>query len=370
MCVERASLAKQPARVPDPATPQRPAGQGPESAPVAQSRPAAPRAERPVRGEPANSGHASRPAGRPARPSPAGPKPAGAPKADPRSPVAQSRPAHRPPAEHGAPVDRGKPAHVPREHPQGHSRGPQKPVGQDPVRPHPEKPVDRGPVSHPDQQPTPNRSRRSRSTSPRATHKGILRVARTRASRGVRDLTASRASREARRAKRIPLRRETVWRKRQRSRKCTPGRVRPRITDPTRAATYRPRSGRGPRAGVPDTRTRPQRAAGAPPSGTGMAQHPDRRAASAVLPGHETGSGTRSTEELSRRPAKAAADTPAPLPTAVRREDAVRPAGDPLCRTNKSPGTRGPSRRLLLPRPRAESGHRLDTVCGRRRRRP
>ena len=49
--------------------------------------------------------------------------------------------------------------------------------------------------------------------------------------------------------------------------------------------------------------------AGEPPSGTGMAQHPDRQAASAALPGHEPGSGNRST-------------------TAVGREDAVRPAGD------------------------------------------
>jgi hypothetical protein len=68
--------------------------------------------------------------------------------------------------------------------------------------------------------------------------------------------------------------------------------------------------------------------AGEPPSGMGMAQHPDRRAASAALPGHEPGSGTRSTEGPSRRPAKAAADTPAPHPTAVRGEDATRPAGD------------------------------------------
>ncbi len=68
--------------------------------------------------------------------------------------------------------------------------------------------------------------------------------------------------------------------------------------------------------------------AGGPPSGTGMAQHPDHRAASAALPGHEPGSGTRSTEGPSRRPAKAAADTPAPQPTAVHREDPVRPAGN------------------------------------------
>lgn len=68
--------------------------------------------------------------------------------------------------------------------------------------------------------------------------------------------------------------------------------------------------------------------AGEPPSGTGMAQHPDLRAASAVLPGHEPGSGTHSTEGPSRRPAKAAADTPATHPTAAHREDPVRPAGD------------------------------------------
>jgi len=65
---------------------------------------------------------------------------------------------------------------------------------------------------------------------------------------------------------------------------------------------------------------------GEPPSGTpngaptdtGMAQHPDRRAASAVLPDQEPGSGTRSTEELSYRPAKTAA---------ARTEDLVGPAG-------------------------------------------
>jgi hypothetical protein len=59
--------------------------------------------------------------------------------------------------------------------------------------------------------------------------------------------------------------------------------------------------------------------AGGPSSGTGMAQHPDRRAASTALPGHESGSGTRSTEGTSRPRAKA---------TAVRGEDSVRSAGD------------------------------------------
>src|SRR5215218_4675345 len=136
-CAERPSLAKEPARVPDPAdpaTPKRSVGQEPQSAPnaggrapVARSRPAALRAKRPVRGEPANGGLASRPAGRPARPRPSGPEPGGAPKADPRSPVAQSRPGrregalrepvsrpvHRPPTEHGAPAGRGKPAKPP-----------------------------------------------------------------------------------------------------------------------------------------------------------------------------------------------------------------------------------------------------------------
>jgi hypothetical protein len=68
--------------------------------------------------------------------------------------------------------------------------------------------------------------------------------------------------------------------------------------------------------------------AGELPSGTGMAQHHDRRAASAALPGHESGSDTRSTEGPSSRPAKAATDTPGPLPTDVRGEHAVRPAGD------------------------------------------
>src|SRR5829696_2093564 len=105
LCAEKASLAEQPARVPDPAdraAPQRSVGQGPERAPnaggrapVARSSPAALRAGRPVRGEPANGGLASRPTGRPARPRPAGPEPVGAPKPDPRSPVAQSRPGRR-----------------------------------------------------------------------------------------------------------------------------------------------------------------------------------------------------------------------------------------------------------------------------------
>ena len=68
--------------------------------------------------------------------------------------------------------------------------------------------------------------------------------------------------------------------------------------------------------------------AGETPSATGMAEHPDRRAAPATLPGHEPGSGTRSTEGSSRRPAKAEVDTPASHPTAVHREDPARPDGD------------------------------------------
>ena len=63
-------------------------------------------------------------------------------------------------------------------------------------------------------------------------------------------------------------------------------------------------------------------------SDTGMMQHPDRRAASAALPGREPGSEARSTEGPSRRPAKAAVDTPAPHAAGARGEDPIRPAED------------------------------------------
>ena len=330
LCAERASLAKQPVRVPDPVTPQRSVGQGPESAPVAQSRPAAPRAERPVRGEPANTRPTSRPAERPARP-----RPAGAPQSDPRSPAAQSRlvrgegvhrgpvsrPAHRPPAEHGALIDRGKPAHVPREYLQGHSRGPQKPVGQGPVRPHPEKPVDRGPVSHPDQRPTPkpkpvHEPRDIPQGGPRGSEdtgrpEGAGAHGQQGGSEGLPDKVNTHMPGDG--GPEAPEQTEVH-----------PGQGTDNAGGHLPAAVGKDSEGGG--TGYEGTAA--NKPAGEPPSGTGMAQHPDLRAASAVLPGHEPGSGTHSTEGPSRRPAKAAADTPATHPTAAHREDPVRPAGD------------------------------------------
>jgi hypothetical protein len=92
---------------------------------------------------------------------------------------ASAKPAHEKPVhEKPAPAETAsaKPAHTPREHPQGRppqgqehpsqGLGPQKPVGQDTVRPQPqtklvEEPVDRGPVADPEhqrptKQPTPS----------------------------------------------------------------------------------------------------------------------------------------------------------------------------------------------------------------------
>jgi hypothetical protein len=347
LCAQRASLAKQPARVPDPAgpaTPQRPVGQGPKSAPnagrapVAQSRPAPPRAERPVRGEPANGGPASRPAGQPARPRPAGPEPA--PKADPRSPVAQSRPvrgegvhrgpvsqpAHRPPAEHGPPVDRGKPAHVPREHPQGHSQGPQKPVGQDPVRPHPEKPVDRGPVSHPDQQPTPKpKPVHEPRDNPQGGTQGGEDTGRPEGtgSHGQQGESEGPPDKENTPTPGNGLAEAPA------QQEGHPGQGTATDHGPDEGGHLPAAVGKGSDGGGTGYEgTAAHKPAGGPPSGTDMGQQPDRRAASAALPGHEPGSGTRSTEESSRRPSKAAVDTPTPHPTAVHREDPVRPTGN------------------------------------------
>jgi len=333
LCAERASLAQQPARVPDPAgpaTPQRSVGQGPESVPVAPSRPATPRAERPVAGEPANGGPALRPAAQSARPRPV--EPAGVPKAEHRSPV--TRPVHRLPAEHGAPVGRGepavppgrqvsplpRPAHVPRKHPQGPSQGLPKPVEQEPPRP--EKPVDRGPVSHPGQQPTPEpRLVHEARDNPRGDPQdGLLGGEDTGRPEGkgshgqqgesggppdeVNTHTPGSGGAEA------PEQSEVH-----------PGQGMARNQEP---ANEGGRTGGG--AGYEGTAANPP--AGGSPSGTAdMRQHPDRRAASAALPGHEPGSDVRSTEEPSHLPAKEASDTAAPL-TAVRGEDSVRSAGD------------------------------------------
>ena len=216
LCVGREFLAKQPSKVPGPATANESAGHGPESAPdsghsTAEPKDAQPQPERtkPVRDEPANQDPASQPAGPPDRPQPTTSEPAGASGADHQAPAAQSKPAreekvqkdpvprpeHKRPAEQGTPVgqqahDRGKPAeppgkptsstqkpskpepakpehakpvHTPREHPQGRppqgqerppqGLGPRKPVGQDAASPNPQKePVDRGPVADPEHQ--------------------------------------------------------------------------------------------------------------------------------------------------------------------------------------------------------------------------
>jgi hypothetical protein len=352
LCTEKASLAKQPARVPDPAdpaTPQRSVGQGPEHAPnaggrapVAQSRPAALRAERPVRSEPANGGPASRPTGRPARPRPAGPEPAAAPKADHRSPVAQSkpargrgvhqgpisRPAQHPPAEpQGRQISSPhKPAHAPREHPQGYSRGPQKPVGEDPARPHPQKPVDRGPVSHPDQQPTPRPRPEIPVHEPQGNTQGSPHGAEgTRGPKGA-------GSQGQQGESGAPPDREnahTPGNNGENPPGQSEGHAGQGTTTDNEGGHLPAAVGKDSEGGGTSPEDRTTNApAGGSPSGTGMAQHPDRRAASAALPGQEPGSDTRSTEGPSRQPVKAAADTPAPLPKSVHREGPVRPAGD------------------------------------------
>jgi hypothetical protein len=343
LCAERPSLAKEPVRVPDPAdpaTPQRSVGQGPESTPVAPSRPATPRAEQPVRGEPANGSPASRPAVRPARPIQAAPEPAGAPKADPGPPI--SRPAPRPPAEHGAPIDRGKPAvppgrqvssphrpaHVPQEHPQrplqGPPQGPPKPVGQDhPVRPHPEKPVVRGPVLYPDKQPTPKPKPEQPFHEPQGNPQGGEDTGRPKGSHGqqggsggtpdaVNTPTPGNDGIGAPGQPEVRPGQDTATDQK-------PGNASHQI--PAVVGKRSEGEGAGGGAGYKGTaaNTPP---AGGPTSGTDMGQQPDSRATSAVSPGHEPGSGTRSTET--------AADTAAPHPTAVRGEDPMRTDGHSL----------------------------------------
>ena len=338
LCAERPSLAKQPAKVPDPAgpaTPQRSISQGPQSvpnaggrAPVARSRRAALRAERLVRGEPANVGPASRPArGEGVH----------------RGPV--SRPVHRPSTEHGAPAGRRKPAeppgrqtsslhkpaHVPREHPQGRPRGPQKPVGQDPVRPHPEKPVDRGPVSHPNQQPTPkpkpvHEPHDNPLGKPQGEPQGGEDTGRPEGT-GPHGQQAESGPLPDKENTHTPVNglAEAPGRPEGHSGQGTATDQEPHNDGGHLPAAVGKDSEGGDTGYEDKTANAP---AGGPPSGTGMVQHPDRRAASTALPGHEPGSGTRSTEGRSRRSAKAAADTLAPHPTAVRRKDAARTAGD------------------------------------------
>ena len=328
LCTEEASLAKQPARVPDPATPQRSVGQGPERAPnaggrapVARSRPAALRAERPVRSELP---------GRPARPRPAGPEPAAAPKADHLSPVARSkpargrgvhqgprsRPAQRPPAEPGAPHGRGKPAEppdrrisslhkparAPREHPQGHARGPQKPVGEDPARAQPQKPVNRGPVSHPDQQPTPRPKPEIPVHEPQGSPQGSLHGAEgTSGPKG----TGSHGQQNESGAPPDKENTHTPEYKGENPPGQSEGHAGQGTTtdnEPDNGGVHLPAAvGKDSEGGGTSPEDRTTNApAGGSPSGTGMAQHPDRRAA----------------------------DTPDPLPQSVHREGSVRPAGD------------------------------------------
>jgi hypothetical protein len=183
---------------------------------------------------------------------------------------------------------------------------------------------------------------------------------------------ASRASRRARRTKRIRLRQETAWPKRQRSWKGTPGRVRPRITDPMRVATYRPRSGRGPTEGVLDTRAQP-------PTSRRVDHHPARIWGSSPTAGQpprrcRATSPVRAPVLRKDRPAGPRRPRSTPLHRIPRPFTGKIPYGlpgtPPVCLTRRSPGTRALPRRLLLPRPRAESGHRWDMGCGRRRRRP
>ena len=86
--------------------------------------------------------------------------------------------------------------------------------------------------------------------------------------------------------------------------------------------------------------------AGGTSSGTGLVQHPDRRAASAALPGHEPTSDTRSTDGTSSPPVKAAADAGTPPPTVVRGEDTVRSAGHSPAvgaASTAAPGDRSPA---------------------------
>jgi hypothetical protein len=332
LCAERASLAQEPA---DPATPQPSVGQGPESAPVALSRPAAPRAEQPVRSEPANGGPALRPAGRPAPPRPA--EPAAVPRADPRPLV--PRPASHPPAEHGAPDGRGKPAvppgrqvsslhkpaHVPREHPQGSPRGSQKPVGQDPVRPRPERPVDRGPTSHPGQQPTPKPRPERPVHEPRGTQGNLLGNdqggPRGGEEKGRPEGTGSHGQQGV--PDNLPGKENTPTPRIGGA--VAPGQPEAHPGQDTTAEQAPDNGGGGSRGGTGYEGAAANALAGGPPSGTGTAQHPDRQAASAALPGHESGSGSHSTEEPSRHPAKAASDTPATHPSAARGDSSPLP---------------------------------------------
>ena len=328
LCAERESLAKQPARVPDPAAPELSPGR------PARDRRARPwhsrdrrRLERSGRyaASPRTSGHASRPdrTARPRGEPKAGPEPAGGPTADPRAPAAAVE-AHAS-AARGAwrsaltgesqRTCRGSTRKGIHGSPEARRTGPRTAAPREACR---RGPVPSRPAAHPE-------AEKPVHEHPRATHR-TPRVARTGPAGGCR------ISRPAGRVGRPAGQREYPYAGKRIGASAAGSAPRSGYGHGSRTRRGRPPTGRGREGsdgggtGYEDrTANAP---AGAPPSGTGMAQHPDRRAASAVLPGHEPGSGTRSTEEPSRRPAKAAAGTPAPLPTAVRREDPVQPAGD------------------------------------------
>ena len=303
---ERAALAEQPARAPEPASSHQPINRGTESVPNAGHRPPAtlsrparlqPERSGPVRREPVNRGPASRPAR--------------GEKVD-RAPV--SRPSHQRPAEQGAPAGRPthgrgnsslhKPTHTTREHPQGrpqeHPRG-QKPVGQGGVRPDPPKPVEQPPKSRPEpQRPTP-KPLPDPEGKPRGNHQGSEPTGRPEGPPGKENThTPGSGGVEPPRQSGGPSGHET--------------------------ATDQGTGNEGTTASAP---------AGGLPPGTETRQHPNRQPASASLAGHE--SGTRSAGETSGLPEN---DTSVPLSTSVRREGTVALSG---------PSSRPPDHQIVQP---------------------
>ena len=383
LCAGRESVAKQPAAAPEP--PGRTAsheslGNGPQSAPNADHRAPAAHA-RPVSSEPANGDHPSQPAGRPAHPRPAGSEPAGASNANHRSPAAQSRPArgerahrgpvsrpaHQPPVGRGAPAGRqaharGKraeppgrrisslhePTHAPREHPEGHPRGlgPRKPVGQDNVRPHPRpRPVNQNPKSHPEHQrpmpkplhePQGNPNGSPNNGSPKGILQGEPR------DRGDTDRPGGTRPHHGQLGESEgPPGKENIH-----SRGNDGSTVLSQQPGPSsghETATDRGTDNEG--GHVPTTvgkgsegegsgygGTTAAAPAGAPLPGAVTRQHHDRRPASALLAGHESGSGARSSEGPARRPAKASVEGLALRSMAVRGEDPAKVAVAPSSR--------------------------------------
>ena len=299
LCAERAALAKQPARAPEPAGPAN--AQQPIDRETG-SRPARLQQERsgPVRREPVHRGPASRPTRG---------------ENVPRGPVSQ--PSHQRPAEQGAPSGsrahaRGKPAeqpgrrisslrkpaHTPREH------GPRKPVGQEGVRPDPPKPVDRDPKPRPEpQRPTP-KPLHNPEGKPQGTPTGSEHTGRPEGPPG-KENTHTPGS----------------------------GGVEPPGQSGGPSGHEATTAGKG--SGYEGTTA--SAPVGGMPSGTEMRQHPQRQPASASLAGHEPGSGTRSAEETSGLPAK---DTSVPLSTSVSGEDPVSLSG---------PTSRPPDHQVVKP---------------------